>query len=256
MKNLSELIQSLPHGGTVVAFTGAGVSTAAGLPDFRGPKGLYRQKEVSPDKLYDINYFDRDPSYYYRFHHALVKQLASVKPTFTHRFLAAWEREPGTKGLTLTRVITQNFDGLHEQAGTKDLWAVHGTMARSECRGCGKGFTASQAEKLAQDEQGVPRCDRCGAVVKPDVVFFGQAVRHVDEGLSACAAADLVLVLGSSLTVGPANMMPALCPNTVAVVNLGPCETAFFRASKLWRFQCDVDHFCRALAQELKIPVK
>lgn len=244
-------IDALPRQGRAVVFTGAGVSTSAGLPDFRGPKGLYRRSDVDANRLFDIDAFDADPSYYYRFHWPLREQVKSLRPTFTHRFIAAWARS--SSPLRLEAVITQNFDGLHEQCGNHVL-AVHGSLATSRCRSCGKNFDAKEADALKR--QGlVPLCNRCGGVVKPEVVFFGEAVRHLEEGLNVCRQADLCIVLGSSLTVWPAAMMPLSCEGLLVVANLGRVDTSQSRARQVLRYEMGCDDFCRALADELNIPV-
>ena len=112
--------------------SGAGLSTAAGIPDFRGPQGIYRRADVEADKLFDINYFERDPSYYYRFHRECERMLARIEPTFTHKFLARLEAEGRLSG-----IVTQNFDGLHEAAGSKTIYQIHGTIRHAHCTKCG-----------------------------------------------------------------------------------------------------------------------
>lgn len=248
---IDEALNLLPRKGNAAVFTGAGVSTAAGLPDFRGPRGLYRRSDVDADRLFDIRTFDRDPSYYYRFHWPLREQVKNLKPTVTHRVLAAWAHSDGP--LKLTGLLTQNFDGLHEACGNH-VYALHGSLAGSTCRRCGATYSAERTDRLPRDGS-VPRCTECGGVVKPDVVFFGEAVRHVNRGFDLCAAADAVLVLGSSLTVWPAAAMPLSAPGLLIVVNLGRVDLHSAQARKAVQLNCPVDDFCSALAEHLNLSI-
>jgi NAD-dependent deacetylase len=202
----------------MAALTGAGISTAAGIPDFRGPEGLYVTRRYDPERTFDIREFDRDPRYFFAFARDFARLLERVRPTFTHRFLAALEA-CGTLGT----VITQNIDGLHQRAGSRRVIELHGSAARGRCRSCGTACGAARLrEKLL--EGGVAVCDGCGGVVKPDIVFFGEPVEAMAEATEAARAADLLLVIGSSLTVYPAAMLPEQTGGAVVVVNRGPVE--------------------------------
>jgi len=202
----------------IAALTGAGISTAAGIPDFRGPKGLYVTRQYDPERTFDINYFDRDPSYFFAFARDFIQLVERIRPTLSHRFLAELE----ARG-KLTAVITQNIDGLHQTAGSRRVIEVHGSIRGGHCRRCGQEYAYERlrAEVLAGD---VVHCDACGGVVKPDIVFFGEAVRGMDDASRVAAAADLFLVIGSSLTVYPAALLPQYARGQVIVVNQGPVE--------------------------------
>jgi NAD-dependent deacetylase len=202
----------------IVALTGAGVSTAAGIPDFRGPRGLYVTRQYDPEKTFDIGYFDHDPSYFFAFARDFVQLVERIQPTLTHRFLATLE----TQG-RLEAVITQNIDGLHQKAGSRRVLEVHGSVHSGHCRRCGKayGYEALKAKVLGED---IARCEACSGVVKPDIVFFGEAVREMEEATRVATRADLFLVIGSSLTVYPAALLPQYASGQVVVVNQGPVE--------------------------------
>jgi len=133
--NDTTVIQLLRQAGRIAALTGAGVSTAAGIPDFRGPRGLYVTRQYDPEKTFDIGYFDRDPTYFFAFARDFVQLVERVKPTLTHRFLAALEAQE-----RLEAVITQNIDGLHQKAGSRRVLEVHGSVRSGHCRACGKAY--------------------------------------------------------------------------------------------------------------------
>lgn len=198
----------------VVALSGAGLSTAAGLPDFRGPQGLYVTRRYDPDTVFEIGAFRRRPEPFFEFTRDFLAAVDRIEPTFTHRFLAELE----ARG-RLRAVITQNIDGLHQRAGSRRVLSVHGDYWTSHCLRCGRAYDVDQLQRLLAQVE-VPRCD-CGGVVKPDVVFFGEPVRDLDAALAEVAASDLLLVLGSSLTVYPVAWLPEQAGGEVVVVNRG-----------------------------------
>lgn len=199
----------------VVALTGAGISTAAGVPDFRGPHGLYASGRYDVERTFFIGGFLADPSHFYRFTRDVLHLIRDIQPTFSHRFLAELEHRGN-----LAAVVTQNIDPLHERAGSSCVIAVHGGYWTSHCLSCRQGFDFGALEAMLSTVD-VPRCD-CGGVVKPDVVLFGEPVRDIDRAIAAVAGSDLLLVLGSSLTVYPAAMLPECAGGDVVVVNRGP----------------------------------
>jgi NAD-dependent deacetylase len=199
----------------IVALTGAGISTAAGIPDFRGPHGLYVTRQYDPEKTFDIEYFDRDPSYFFAFARDFIQLVERIRPTFTHRFLAELE----ARG-TLEAVITQNIDGLHQEAGSRRVIELHGSYRNGHCRTCGRAY-ATAALKAKVLGEAIARCDACGGIVKPDIVFFGEAVQGITEASRVAGRADLFLVIGSSLTVYPAASLPEYAGGQVIVVNQG-----------------------------------
>jgi NAD-dependent deacetylase len=230
--------------GPVVALTGAGVSTAAGIPDFRGPQGLYVTRRYDPDKVFDLAAFLDDPLPFFDFSRDFLSVLDTVVPTVTHRALAALER----CGL-LAAVVTQNIDALHQRAGSGRVLEVHGSYWTSTCLGCGRSVPLDRMRELILTTD-VPRC-ACGGVVKPDVVFFGEPVRALDEASAAIRRAGLLLVLGSSLTVYPAAWLPEACPGAVVAVNQGPVGLSPGRDRYV--VDADLDEFFTAVAEELAL---
>lgn len=210
-----ECAKKIAQARCIVALTGAGLSTAAGIPDFRGPKGLYVTKRYDAEKVFDIDHFRRDPEPFYQFTRDFLTVLDDIEPTFTHTFLAQLERTG-----KLAAVITQNIDMLHQKAGSKNVVAVHGDYTRSHCLSCGAAFELEDLRKKIAAGSTAPRCI-CRGIIKPDVVFFGEAVKDLHAGELLAARSDFFLVLGSSLTVYPAAWLPEAAGGDVLVVNQG-----------------------------------
>src|SRR5512146_458345 len=127
-----ECAELLKSSRAAAVLTGAGISTAAGIPDFRGPKGLYVTRRYDPEKVFDIDWFDREPRYFYEFSRDFIGLMKETGPTFTHRFLAHLEQRGHLKG-----VITQNIDALHSEAGSQQVIELHGSYRSAHCRACG-----------------------------------------------------------------------------------------------------------------------
>ena len=213
------LLDLISTADSAVAFTGAGVSTLSGIPDFRGPQGLYRT--VDADRVFDLEGFRADPGYFYRQARDFIYGLGARAPSLVHRVLARLEAEGRLDG-----VITQNIDMLHQAAGSRAVVELHGSPARHACPDCpgGRPFAAVAAEVRGG---GVPRCEGCGAVLKPGITFFGELLPEgaLERAAALAAGADLMLVLGSSLLVQPAASLPWLtlrAGGRVAVVNREP----------------------------------
>ena len=180
----------------MVAFTGAGVSTESGVPDFRSVDGLYNQKfEYPPETIISHSFYLRNPEYFFRFYREKMMPL-EVQPNITHFTLAKWEREGH-----LAAVVTQNIDGLHQKAGSKRVYELHGSILWNYCTQCGKFYPA----EFVKNCNGIPRCG-CGGIVKPDVVLYEEGLndRVVEGAPEAISQADMLLVAGTSLTVYPA----------------------------------------------------
>ena len=180
----------------MVAFTGAGVSTESGVPDFRSVDGLYNQKfEYPPETIISHSFYLRNPEYFFRFYREKMMPL-EVQPNITHFTLAKWEQEGH-----LAAVVTQNIDGLHQKAGSRRVYELHGSILRNYCTQCGKFYPA----EFVKNCNGIPRCG-CGGIVKPDVVLYEEGLndRVVGGALEAISQADMLLVAGTSLTVYPA----------------------------------------------------
>lgn len=205
MAELETLYSMIIESRCCVAFTGAGVSTFSGIQDFRGRNGLYRTK-ANAQKLFDIRVFREDPTFYYSQTRDFIYGLEEKRPSIVHRTLAELER----RGF-LHALITQNIDLLHQKAGSRNVIEIHGTPDPHHCVKCGSEMSFAQAAAIVR-AGGMPRCGRCGSVMKPDITFFGEclpekALRKAEE---AAGKADLMLVLGSSLTVYPAAALPEI----------------------------------------------
>ena len=196
------LREMLLQAGHVVALTGAGISTLAGIPDFRGPQGLYSRPGA--ERIFDLGWFRRDPAIYYEGCRELIYGLDRHAPGPVHTLLARLEQEG-----RLQAVITQNIDMLHQKAGSRRVIEIHGSPFRHHCTGCGRAAAYAEICTLLQRER-VARCAACGAAYKPDITFFGEALPEaaLAEAVAQARQADLMLVLGTSLTVFPAAALP------------------------------------------------
>lgn len=193
---LQTLKQWVEESERIVFFGGAGVSTESGIPDFRSTDGLYSQSfEYPPEMIISHSFYLQDPSYFFRFYREKMLPLGFL-PNVTHYKLAQWEQEG-----KLLAVITQNIDGLHQQAGSQNVLELHGSVHRNYCTRCGK-FHSAEFVKNCTD---VPCCD-CGGIVKPDVVLYQEQLDNevVQRSIEAIENADLLIVAGTSLTVYPA----------------------------------------------------
>ncbi len=180
----------------IVFFGGAGVSTESGIPDFRSVDGLYHQQfEYPPETILSHTFFYQHPDYFYRFYRQKMLPL-EAQPNAAHKKLA--ELEQAGK---LRAVITQNIDGLHQKAGSRNVLELHGSIWRNYCTRCGKFYPP----EFIRDCAGVPRCD-CGGVVKPDVVLYEEGLSEdvLHRAVHAISEADVLIVGGTSLTVYPA----------------------------------------------------
>lgn len=196
MEKLEQLKRWIEESRSIVFFGGAGVSTESGIPDFRSVDGLYNQKfEYPPETIISHSFYERDPEYFFRFYREKMLPLG-FEPNITHKVLARWEEEG-----KLSAVVTQNIDGLHQKAGSKRVYELHGSVLRNYCVRCGKFHSA----EFIRDCDGVPKCD-CGGVVKPDVVLYEESLDQdtIEKAVSAISRADLLIVAGTSLTVYPA----------------------------------------------------
>ncbi|SEO86661.1 NAD-dependent deacetylase [Halogranum amylolyticum] len=203
---------------TAVAFTGAGVSTASGIPSFRGDDGVWRTR-FDPDD-FRVGRLDADPAGFWRdrldLHEAMF--AADPEPNAAHEALAELERRD-----LLDAVVTQNTDGLHAAAGTERLLELHGNAQRVVCRGCGRRSDAADARRRVREGECPPRCVECDGVLKPDVVLFGEMLpgETLQEAKRLARESDVFLAVGSSLTVEPAASLPGLAAGdgTLALVN-------------------------------------
>ncbi|MBR0404772.1 MAG: NAD-dependent protein deacylase [Eggerthellaceae bacterium] len=208
--------------GRMVFFGGAGVSTESGIPDFRSPDGLYAQKygDVSPETMISRSYFDRNPQKFFEFY--FDRMIArEAMPNRAHLKLAELE-DAGT----LSAVVTQNIDGLHQKAGSCNVLELHGSVLRNYCMGCGRFFDLDEEIALHEAaEDGVPRCPDCGRIAKPDVVLYEEGLDgHIlEESINAIARADLLVIAGTSLAVYPAaGLIDYFKGDHLVIINLAP----------------------------------
>ena len=190
---LQEIVDRSKH---IVFFGGAGVSTESGIPDFRSEDGLYRTKYAyPPETILSADFFHTHPAEFFDFYRDKMLPLWA-KPNAAHKTLAALEE----KGKLLA-VVTQNIDGLHQKAGSKRVYELHGTVHKNTCLKCGKNYDA----RFIAESEGIPRCS-CGGIIKPDVVLYGEPLDGdtVTGAVEAIAQADTLIVAGTSLTVYPA----------------------------------------------------
>lgn len=196
MSEIAELQRLIDNSNKIVFFGGAGVSTESGIPDFRSVDGLYNQKyDYPPEEILSHTFFERNTEEFYRFYRDKMLCL-DKKPNKAHLKLAELE-----KAGKLCAVVTQNIDGLHQAAGSKRVYELHGSVLRNYCRKCRKFYTA----EYIKNSEGVPKCE-CGGVIKPDVVLYEEGLDDsvVSGALNAIMQADLLIIAGTSLTVYPA----------------------------------------------------
>lgn len=197
---LAEAAAALRAAGKAVALTGAGISVASGIPDFRSPGGLWTV--FSPEEYATIEVFERNPAKAWQLFRALGQVLAGKEPNAAHRALAELE------GLgLLAGIVTQNIDNLHQQAGSRRVFEIHGDHRHLQCRRCDS--VTPVADDLYQATT-MPHCEHCGAPLKPNVVLFGESVRHLEAIHAFVADCDLLLVIGTSAQVYPAAALPTL----------------------------------------------
>ena len=195
MGTLQELVDRAKR---IVFFGGAGVSTASGIPDFRGADGLYRRKygDLTPEMMLSASFFYLHPDIFFQFYREQMLH-PEARPNAAHRKLYELERAGKLRG-----IVTQNIDGLHRAAGNRLVYELHGSVHENVCMDCGREYALDWLLRTS----GVPRCERCGGVVKPNVVLYGEAPDKY-TCMGACreiSNCDLLIVAGTSLAVEPA----------------------------------------------------
>ena len=186
--------------------TGAGVSTLSGIRDFRGKNGLY--KEMDAEKIFDINVFEKDPSFYYSAAGSFIYNIDEKEPSIVHTILGDLEKQGFVKAL-----ITQNIDLLHQKGGSSHVIEIHGSPNIHYCMRC-SGIRMPFEEAAAIVKSGdCPRCPKCGRILKPAITFFGESlpIQALRDATSESQKSDLMLILGTSLQVFPAASMPEYC---------------------------------------------
>ena len=219
MEKIKKLAEIIEKSNNIVLFTGAGISVPSGIPDFRSPKGLYNggltKYGVSPEEAISHHFYEERTADFFEFYKENMV-FAKAKPNIAHRFFAELEKQGKLKA-----VVTQNIDGLHEQAGNKNVFNVHGNIYKNYCEDCGKSFGLD----YIMSQKGIPLCDKCGAVVKPDVVLYEESLDMdvVAGAKQAIEYADALIVVGTSLIVQPAASFVNLYGgNNLVLINLQP----------------------------------
>lgn len=215
MDEIEKLRGMIKNSDKIVFFGGAGVSTESGIPDFRSVDGLYNQQwDYPPETILSHSFFMKKTEEFYRFYRA--KMLCpNAEPNAAHLKLAQLEREG-----KLTAVVTQNIDGLHQAAGSKKVYELHGSVLRNYCMKCGKFHSV----EFIMNSTGVPTCE-CGGVVKPDVVLYEEGLDDsvVNGAVNAIAEADTLIIAGTSLNVYPAaGLVRYFRGNDLVIINMSP----------------------------------
>jgi NAD-dependent deacetylase len=215
VRRLAELVRTRQP---CVVLTGAGISTESGIPDFRSPTGIWA--EYDPAEYATISAFRRDPVKVWEFYALRFEVLTRAQPNEGHRALAELER----RGL-IRAVVTQNIDTLHERAGSREIVEVHGSIREAECLACDERVPLADVVELLR-ERPAPPCPRCGEILKPAVVMFGELMpeREIDRAFELAGEAGLLLVVGSSLEVHPVAGLPdttLMAGGELAIVNRG-----------------------------------
>ena len=198
---IPELEERIAKSKNLVFFGGAGVSTESGIPDFRSVDGLYHQQfAYPPEEMLSHSFFVHHTAEFYDFYRKKLI-VHGAKPNAAHLRLAALEREGKCKA-----VVTQNIDGLHQAAGSKTVFELHGSTLRNYCTKCGKFYPVNFVEEAGKIGDGVPRCTDCGGLVKPDVVLYEEGLDEatMEGAVRAISRADTLIVGGTSLAVYPA----------------------------------------------------
>ena len=196
-QELETLKNWIDNSDNIVFFGGAGVSTESGIPDFRSVDGLYNQQyDYPPETILSHTFFRRNTEEFYRFYRAKMLAL-DAKPNAAHKKLAQWEQEGKLKA-----VVTQNIDGLHQAAGSKVVYELHGSVHRNYCQKCGAFYDA----RYMLESTGIPKCEKCGGIIKPDVVLYEEGLDDATMrgAIRAISHADVLIIGGTSLTVYPA----------------------------------------------------
>lgn len=214
VKKLAEIVEAAER---IVFFGGAGVSTESGIPDFRSVDGLYSQQwDYPPEIILSHTFFEKKTAEFYRFYRAKMNCL-NAKPNPAHLRLAELERQG-----KLTAVVTQNIDGLHQLAGSKKVYELHGSIHRNNCTVCGKFYGP---EHIFSSED-VPKCS-CGGVIKPDVVLYEEALDDatVDGAVRAIGECDVLIIGGTSLNVYPAaGLIRYFRGGSLVIINKSPTQ--------------------------------
>ncbi len=216
MKDTEKLQNIVDQAKRIVFFGGAGVSTESGIPDFRSVDGLYNQKyDYPPETILSHSFFESNPKEFYRFYRDKML-IVDAEPNAAHKKLAEMEQ----KG-KLTAVVTQNIDGLHQKAGSRNVLELHGSIHRNSCLKCGRNY---DAEYMLKSKEEVPHCS-CGGIIKPDVVLYEESLdeQTLRDSIRFISQADVLIIGGTSLAVYPAaGLIDYFRGEHLVVINMAP----------------------------------
>ncbi len=238
LKGIDLLMDLISKSQYIVALTGAGISTSAGIPDFRGPEGIYRRDDIPAEKLFDVKVFREDPSIFYEHIGAIFDVAVDAEPTLGHKFLKKLQ-DLGK----LKCIVTQNIDSLHEKAGNDNIIFVHGNFDTFTDMETGekvpiddKIIATIKSKKVVKTKQ--------GHVLKPDVVFFGEPVLGLEKALTEVQRADLLICLGTSLSVYPVSQLPSYLTDEAKLVIINHDSTKYDVEAQLV-LQEDIEHIVK-----------
>ena len=223
MDDVKKLQKLIDESENIVFFGGAGVSTESGIKDFRGKNGLYKENKYNrpPEYMLSINCLLNEPDLFFKYYKENLNSL-DIKPNVTHNYLAKLEEKGKLKA-----VVTQNIDGLHQRAGSKNVLEVHGTTYKNYCMKCNKSYPFDYIFK----SKGIPKCE-CGGIIRPSVTLYGEMLPDdFIEAERVIKESDLLIVAGSSLTVQPASSLVTLARNKLVIINRS--ETPYDRYADL-----------------------
>ena len=242
MHQYDELMKLILKSKSIVALTGAGISTNAGIPDFRGAKGVYADPSIDGERVFDINVFKQDPTIFGKFFAKLFPQIKSAEPTKGHLMLKKLENMG-----KLTCVITQNIDGLHAKAGNSNVIEVHGHVREDVCvESVHHRLNTESIDPTKLENAEAIVCSECGAFMKPDVIFFGEHVKDLEKALTEVQKADLLLILGTSLSVYPVAGLPGYCKDGTKIVIINGSPTPIDDQAQ-FVFRDDIDFVAEKL---------
>jgi NAD-dependent deacetylase len=214
-EEIEEARELVSHSKKIVALTGAGISVDSGIPDFRSEGGLWERYD--PHEYATIESFNRNPTKFWTMGREIAETILQAKPNSAHIGLSKLESEKKLIG-----VITLNIDNLHQAAGSKRIVELHGNYLRAHCTQCGKEYVGDEVHQSVVNGEIPPKCDECQGVLKSEAVLFGEPLpeRAMEEAVELCRKTDLMLVIGTSLTIYPAAFLPQLAKNAGAKIIL------------------------------------
>lgn len=250
---ISKLVQYINESNNIVFFGGAGVSTESGIPDFRSKDGLYNQHDVQfekyqPEYLLSKDCLCDEPKVFYEFYRQKM-DTRNIEPNITHKVLAVLERIGKLKS-----IVTQNIDGLHQKAGNKTVYEIHGTTQRNYCYKCKMEY---HPDFIFNSTEAIPKCE-CGGLIRPDVTLYGENLpdKAVEEAVQAIRNADMMIIAGTSLQVYPAaSFVTYFSGDHLIVVNREKLNLPLNEDTDLF-FQDSMGNVFREVAQGLKLDVE